>query len=138
MRLICGIIAARDISQSARFALLRFRQSMKIDASVSERQRFPSARRIGGFRITRTAIAAVYIVTQYLNYLPPHTRVFLHVETCAMVTRANYCLESRSSSASKQQVMEQLIGRSIGHSRAISSPFLLQRTSFYGVLCRRM
>lgn len=34
--------------------------------------------------------------------------------------------------------MEQLIGRSIGHGRAISSPFPLQRTSFYGVLYRRM
>lgn len=34
--------------------------------------------------------------------------------------------------------MEQLIDRSIGHGRAISSPFPLQRTNFYGVLYRRM
>lgn len=39
-------------------------------------RQFPSVRRIRDLCITRAAIAAVYIVTQYLNYLPPHTRVF--------------------------------------------------------------
>lgn len=80
-------------------------------------------------------------VTQYFNYFPARTRIFAYKNGCNYERRSlKENLKARVVFRTEQvaRATKQLIDRSIGHGRAISSLFLLQQTNFYGVLYRRM